>query len=93
MLSNCRGRADESEDEKGVCGIGHRGIMCSDCEIGFSHNQAYECKKCAHVALDIFFVLLTFLFISAMCVFVIRYKINTSKIIDHQFQLPNQKRM
>ena len=93
MVTGSRGRADESEDEKGVCGIGHRGILCNDCEIGYSQNQAYQCKKCANVALDIFFVFLTFLFIAVMCAFVIRYRMDTLIIIDHQFPLPNQKKI
>ena len=48
----CIGMVEPDNDPKGSCATGYQGIMCTDCEVGFSKINPYECEKCPPQAIN-----------------------------------------
>lgn len=53
-------------DPMGTCLVGYKGILCADCQAGYSTNSAYKCNKCPDFATNVFRI--SAIFIAAIIV-------------------------
>lgn len=49
-----RGMIAPYNDPQGTCLIGYQGILCADCEPGYSTSSAYKCNKCPEFTTNVF---------------------------------------
>ncbi len=63
-------------DPRGTCSAGYQGILCSDCQAGYSITGSFECSKCPEYIQNI--MRLTALILAAVIVvvFMIRSTLN-----------------
>jgi hypothetical protein len=43
----CLGMLPPANNPIGDCMKGYKGILCADCDIGFTRNREYQCKQCS----------------------------------------------
>ena len=44
---------EPDNDPRGTCSSGYQGILCSDCAVGFSRVNKYDCAKCPNKAINV----------------------------------------
>ena len=52
-VPSCLGIVEPDYNPMGTCLEGYGGIMCSDCNIGYSRTGSYECGICPHPVANI----------------------------------------
>ncbi|CDW85655.1 UNKNOWN [Stylonychia lemnae] len=49
----CLGMIEPNYDPIGSCNIGYQGVLCSDCQVGYSRTNDFECSKCPERSINI----------------------------------------
>ena len=66
----CLGAVERTEF-KGRCAPDYQGVMCSQCEPGYSRNSRFECSRCPSLAVNLTVTIVGgVLAVAAMCLFV-----------------------
>eukprot|EP00347_Sterkiella_histriomuscorum_P001801 403370625 len=94
----CLGTQDDTQTPLGECFEGYQGILCSDCQEGFSRSGENRCQKCPAKALNIVRIIFIIIGVIALIIFLVRSTLNSahnkhnitniySKILLNHFQL------
>eukprot|EP00347_Sterkiella_histriomuscorum_P006984 403350694 len=94
----CLGTQDDTQTPLGECLHGYQGILCSDCQEGFSRSGENKCSKCPEKAINIVRIIFIILGVIALIIFLVRSTLNSaqnkhnitniySKILLNHFQL------
>ncbi|CDW82469.1 UNKNOWN [Stylonychia lemnae] len=67
----------------GECQQGYQGILCADCEYGFSRNNDYQCSLCPESALNVLRLLAIVSAVAILIVFMIRSTLNGAMEINN----------
>eukprot|EP00347_Sterkiella_histriomuscorum_P012942 403366626 len=97
-LQACLGTQNEQQSAQGECALGYQGVLCADCQTGFSRSGEFRCSQCPERILNI--VRLSFIVAGVffLFVFLIRSTLNSAsdknnitniyfKILINHFQL------
>ncbi|CDW85822.1 UNKNOWN [Stylonychia lemnae] len=94
----CLGMITPNFSQVGECSTGYQGILCADCQSGFSRSNDYECAYCPPKILNIFRLTTIFIVFMTLIVFMVRSTLNGAtdktnstsiytKILLNHFQL------
>ncbi|CDW84862.1 UNKNOWN [Stylonychia lemnae] len=94
----CLGMIAPNYNPIGECSFGYQGILCADCQVGFSRSNDYECALCPPRSLNIFRLSVIFIGFLSLIVFMVRSTLNGAsdktnstsiytKILLNHFQL------
>ncbi|TNV88176.1 hypothetical protein FGO68_gene8013 [Halteria grandinella] len=95
----CLGRNPPYDNPLGACGEGYQGILCSDCEVGYSRTgSSYKCSKCPSTDTNVLRLLGLFVLLIVGLVMLIRSNLQSAskeknymtvffRIIMNHFQL------
>ncbi|CDW84065.1 UNKNOWN [Stylonychia lemnae] len=72
----CLGMIPPKNSLVGECLKGYQGILCADCEYGFSRSNAYQCSKCPDKLLNTFRLLTILAAVTLLIVLMIRSTLN-----------------
>lgn len=72
VYSACLGMIPPQNDPMGTCATGYQGILCTDCQKGYSRTGDYECSQCPEQSSNIVRLAFIFLIVIFGLVFMIR---------------------
>ncbi|CDW87963.1 UNKNOWN [Stylonychia lemnae] len=78
----CLGMVPPNNNPVGECYLGYRGILCADCQVGFSKYNEYQCSYCPKPWLNILRLFAIFLGVVLVVVVMIRSTLNGAKNTD-----------
>eukprot|EP00347_Sterkiella_histriomuscorum_P016286 403353768 len=75
----CLGMIPPENNQIGSCVEGYQGILCADCQTGFSRSNEYHCSKCPNQALNVIRLSFILLGVIAIIVVLVRSTLNGAK--------------
>ncbi|CDW86060.1 UNKNOWN [Stylonychia lemnae] len=71
-----RGMIPPQNNPQGSCLQGYRGILCADCNVGYSRTGTFECGKCPQYGQNLFRIIAIILVAIVVIIFMIRSTLN-----------------
>jgi len=68
-----------SDNPQGDCFSGYQGILCADCQVGFSRTGAFECGQCPHPVANTFRLIFIFVVIVLIIIMLIKSMLSGAK--------------
>ncbi len=75
----CLGRQSPDEAEQGECAKGYRGVLCGQCESGYSRDSQFQCASCPEPWKNILLLSVFFLLTVAALVLLVKYTLKSAK--------------
>ena len=75
----CLGMVPPDNNPEGTCATGYQGILCADCQHGYSRGDSFSCQKCPEVKSNIIKLSLTLLILIVLSVLLIRTTLQGAK--------------
>eukprot|EP00347_Sterkiella_histriomuscorum_P005934 403354704 len=94
----CLGTLNDQQSPMGECQAGYQGILCADCEPGFSRTGDHKCSKCPDKTANSFRLIVIGIAVFLLLIFLVRSTLNSAtqknnitniymKILLNHFQL------
>eukprot|EP00347_Sterkiella_histriomuscorum_P009701 403340212 len=70
--ASCLGMIPPKNNPQGECDTGYQGILCADCQPGYSITSSFKCGQCPEFSLNLFRIIAIFILVVVVIGFMIR---------------------